>query len=186
MNCRRFKKLLSAFLDGELGSDIQGRVREHLRLCRPCARLVEAYRTGVKALGGSTELDPPADLFESVMSAVSPRPQPYRKAFELRSFIRPRVLAPALAAAVVALVFTMTPEFGIVGDGNRGNFAAVDSTMDMINFQVAEQLAGKETSREKRAVRLASYNWSEDEAVLSDGVSRNPVIVLSGVSEYGE
>ena len=182
MNCHQFQKVFSACIEGELRGEIQARAQQHLQLCHHCSRLLDAHRIGVTALGKASELAPPEDLFESVMSAVavnSPR------TFELRSVFQPRIMIPALSAALIVMMFTLFPKLEVPGEGIHPEFAVVDSTMDMINYQVAEQLASKENSQKMKAVRLATYSRVEDESGKS-GVNRNPVIILSGISDYGE
>ncbi|MCE5272209.1 zf-HC2 domain-containing protein [bacterium] len=192
MDCRAFKKLFSLFVDGELDERRNERARKHLAVCPLCCRLVAAYRAGADSLERQARLEPPADLFERVMGAVGQapatavRPRVRRERPSL-SLLRPRVMLPGLAAAAAALSFGI---FLLIGGGAQPEPAPfmvqVDSTMDMINYQVAEQLARKENSQRARAVQLASYARVEDESSQKSGISRSPVIVLSGVSDFAE
>ena len=51
MNCHKFQKVFSAYLEGELRGEIQAGAQQHLQLCRHCSRLVDAHHVGVTALG---------------------------------------------------------------------------------------------------------------------------------------
>ncbi len=192
MDCRAFRKIFSLFLDGELDERRSENARKHLAVCPLCGRLVSAYRAGADSLERQAQIEPPADLFDRVIGAVKPTPamavRPRVRRQSSPVLLRPRVLLPGLAAAAAAIL-----SFGIFllsGGGVQTEavpfMVQVDSTMDMINYQVAEQLARKENSQRAKAVQLASYSRVEDESSPKSEASRNPVIVLSGISDFAE
>jgi hypothetical protein len=184
MNCRAFKQMFSFFLEGELEPRVHAQAQAHLKGCGKCSRLVEAHRTGVRLLLDQPEIDPPENLFDLVRAAAADRSRP-APLLPVRPFRRPLFYVPATvaAAAVMAISFFFNSENGT--PVRLENYVLVDSTMDVVNFQVAEQLAYQENEARKAgsgSARLASYAGIEDEAVLSYGASRTPVIIQSGVS----
>jgi hypothetical protein len=187
MDCRTFKKLFSPFLDGALDESNSAVAREHLSVCPFCARLVSAYRAGTDNLARTRQIDPPDDLFDAVMSAVKTRPATALKhPGGALALLRPRFVLPGLAAAALALAFGFFLRTGGPEPREAQYYTLVDSTMDMINYQVAEQLARKENTQRMKAVQLASFAPSEEETAQKSGVNRHPVIILSGVSDFSE
>jgi len=186
MDCRTFRKLFSLFLDGTLDKARNEGADEHLSICPYCNRLVQSYRTGAENLSCAPQIDPPDDLFDSVMSAVKAAPDA-RKGSARVLVLRPRIVLPGLAAAAaLALAFGFFLFSGGSQPQQTQYITLVDSTMDMINYQVTEQLARKENSQRTKTVQLASYTRSEEESVEEPEVDRNPVIILSGISEFAE
>ena len=78
------------------------------------------------------------------MNAVTVRSP---RTFELRSWFRPRFIQHGVFRRVDSADLTFYPKFEAPGGGIHPEFAVVDSTMDMINYRVAEQLASKENSQ---------------------------------------
>ena len=184
MNCRDFLGHFSAYLDRELKGQALVESEAHLDGCEKCARRVNAYRQGIEQLRHLPEIEPPVNLAVRVKQAsfsgaptISLRPRRFR------------FMIPAAAAAVVAVALSVT----LIGTKDERSVAyeisPVDSTMDLVNLQVAREVLEKPASgseRPQRRIRLAYYAPDEDEPVLSYGVNPNPDIVLSGVTETGE
>ena len=93
---------LTAYLDGELSTVEAARVRDHLGSCSDCRATEALLRRTLPELAALPTFEPSPGLRRRVLAevAVLPRPWPER----LRQWLRPGVLAPALAAAAVVLV----------------------------------------------------------------------------------
>jgi anti-sigma factor RsiW len=52
LNCDEFVELVTAYLEGALDSDTEGRFVEHLAECDGCDRYLAQIRATVTALGG--------------------------------------------------------------------------------------------------------------------------------------
>ena len=181
MNCSTFKANFSAYLEGELAPDVAAACDEHLDACQACAGLMKAYRAGIGSFGQLAEIDPPADLFERVMEVVN---QPAPAGFSRLPVTKAWVPLAAAAGLILALTFGLFQP-------NVDNFdlaideIPVDSTMDMVTVQMLKERPKEKRTLPAQKAYLASYN-PDDEAVLSYGVSRHPVIVESGVSQISD
>ncbi len=186
MDCRTFKRLFSPFLDGTLDKKRSESASEHLSVCPYCNRLVRSYRAGAEHLANSPQIEPPDDLFDSVMREVKSGPAVKRRPARVLA-LRPRIVASGLAAAA-ALALALG--FFLFSGGSQPQQAQyitlVDSTMDMINYQVTEQLARKENSQRTDMVQLVAYTRPVEKQEEEPEVDPNPVIVLSGISELAE
>jgi hypothetical protein len=193
MNCSKFLSRFSSYIEGELDQKALSLSEEHLKECPRCSRLVASYRAGVKVMTEQPELDVPSDLFARVKDAAvsgkgDPRVIPFKK---------PLFWVPAAAAAMLIVALSVSYLFQPTFE--RHPFAKIaamgDSTvavMDVVNVQLLDwnNYPDKDQPVEKKShvsgkARLVSFN-PEDEVVLSYEVSRNPVIILSGVSQVGE
>ncbi|HUU29612.1 MAG TPA: zf-HC2 domain-containing protein [archaeon] len=183
----------SAYLEGELDKDTLSSCEAHLDQCSKCSRLVSAYRIGAARLTELPELQVPEDLFERVRSADNR----VRKA-QVIPWRRPLVWVPAAAAAVVAAVLTFSLFLPKGGTYSLENLARENPTMDVVNMHILEHFShpDRKGASDIKA-RLVSYTPGEeslriaggfyksdedDEVALSYGVSRHPVIILSGVA----
>jgi len=64
MSCKRFKILLSAYLDQEIGKDEEEELLEHLKTCSGCARELE-YLKDIKRIFLLREKKEPEEFFET-------------------------------------------------------------------------------------------------------------------------
>lgn len=104
---RHPQELLSAFLDGELGVDDRAGVEQHLRVCAPCATLLEDLRR--LAAETRRELPPPvpADLAARIGRRVEAIPGPAHRPAVVRPIWRaplPLSAAATLLVGVAALI----------------------------------------------------------------------------------
>jgi anti-sigma factor RsiW len=51
LNCNEFVELVTAFLDGALDAETEGRVLDHLTGCDGCDRYLDQMRQTIRALG---------------------------------------------------------------------------------------------------------------------------------------
>ena len=131
MHCS--EDVLSAYLDGDLGSEAAGRTAEHLAECEVCRRSLAQVRAIRDAAPGMEQLMPP----DRVWSAIQERIRGSR--------VRSRRLArlfwvgvPALAAALLVVVLAGRVRFPPLP--GRGMAAAVS--------ELSEDKAAEETARE--------------------------------------
>jgi hypothetical protein len=183
MNCSNFKENFSAYIDGGLSAGLQTEAENHLKSCRACAGMLEAYQAGIGIFRKATEIDPPDDMFERVMAEVNGSAP--ARVIPLRQPVRRNVLAAAavvMIALMGSLIFTGSDRVEITW--NPG----VDSTMDVVNAEeIIPDMKSKdnEVRRPAQKAYLAAYN-GEEEPSFSYGVSNHPLIVESGVSAVGE
>ncbi len=96
VKCRKIKRRLSVFIDGEATPELEGKIRDHIKSCSMCRREME-------------ELERIWNLIENV-SVPEPLPHYYtRLRANIRSNVRPRwrfkweeVLVPVTTVAVMA------------------------------------------------------------------------------------
>ena len=179
MNCGRFKNCFSAYIDGELPVDTIVEIEAHLESCPSCSGMLKSYRDGVQQLHRSAGIEPPDDMFERVMAEVDRRDR-QAKVIPLHSPVRRKAMA---AAAIVAMALAGSLLFT---GGDRVDVAwspAVDSTIDVVNAEEIKPAAEPVEETSKRPAQkayLASYGGDEEPS-FSYGVSKNPVLVESGI-----
>ncbi len=57
LNCNEFVELVTAYLEGDLDPDTEGRFVEHLAACDGCDRYLDQIRMTVQTLGGLPAAD---------------------------------------------------------------------------------------------------------------------------------
>ncbi|MDH7569501.1 MAG: zf-HC2 domain-containing protein, partial [Armatimonadota bacterium] len=70
MECRRVRKELSVYLDGEMPAAERARVAHHLRQCAGCAAEAEALRRTIHLARSLGALSPPPNLRARLHTAV--------------------------------------------------------------------------------------------------------------------
>jgi anti-sigma factor RsiW len=93
------RELLSAYLDGELSSDEQGRVEAHLASCEGCRAGLEALASVKRVVSGTAMLAAPDDLVGALQRKWRPEEKP-----DWRAWLIPKVWVPAGVAALAALL----------------------------------------------------------------------------------
>jgi len=74
MRCKRIRRRLSAYLDGELPTERMGRIEAHLAACPSCQREVQAMASAYALLDSGTAVTVPDDLvFRRPAEAPTPR-----------------------------------------------------------------------------------------------------------------
>lgn len=102
MTCDKIEDLLAAYADAELGPDERAAVERHLDACPDCAALLASLRTADASLSRFPEVEPPADLRETLYAIPARR----RFRFGLDVLLRPSLQPAFAAAAVVLTLFT--------------------------------------------------------------------------------
>ena len=110
MWCLRVRKLLSAFMDGELDSPAESSLRSHLGRCRWCRHDLGRVRRGARLAREAREVDvPPArdSLVAAIVGgALHEEDRHWRRKRAMRRWLLP---AAAAAAVVLALAFLDSP-----------------------------------------------------------------------------
>jgi hypothetical protein len=122
MRCVEVQNELSAFMDGELGSERAEEVAAHLGLCHACVEEFRSLRELVRWASLIPEEEPPAYLRASILHAMSTLgPTPAERFWSVvRQITAPRPLvwatcACATAALAVALAGTRGPQPVVTG-----------------------------------------------------------------------
>lgn len=109
MSHSEVRKLLSAYVDGELGPDVAGAVKEHVGHCEACARYLERLRTMDESVRSTRPEMPPEGYFEFFPSKLAARIRSEGRGFVLGR--RMEVRLARVRAAATALVVLMA--FGV-------------------------------------------------------------------------
>lgn len=98
MNCREVQELLSAYLDGYLGSAEKKELEEHLKSCNKCFSELETLENTIQLLNSLREekITPPPELKNNIME--------YVRSENSHNFWRNRFLLRKVAVAAVFLL----------------------------------------------------------------------------------
>ena len=102
MNCEQMTDLLSAFLDGELTTQEEKQVREHLEQCPECRALYEQLQTLHTSFSDLEEIPAPENFAQGVMSRIKAEQTP-AKPKVIPLFKRPQIRAVMGLAACAVL-----------------------------------------------------------------------------------
>jgi anti-sigma factor RsiW len=121
--CEPYEEELSALIDGELSSQREAQVRDHLSVCAGCSRSLEALRGVDHALAEIAMPEVPAGLRLRVQAEIQDIPQPEeatrkrevtpRRTAPSRArgrFYRPAAGVALAAAASVVIYLAVVPE----------------------------------------------------------------------------
>jgi len=71
MSCQEIREQLNDYVDGELATDVEHRVEEHLAACAGCREDVRQLRSLLEAAGSlAAEIEPERDLWPGVESRI--------------------------------------------------------------------------------------------------------------------
>ncbi len=137
--CERLRKLVPAYVDGELNRREAAMLEQHLRCCSSCAHEAEQLRACSARLTellseAAEDMVPPARLRTSVMQAVSDMPQDSPKTFGVPLWRRLGTIAAAFLCVVSAVVVIAVLANGDVFEQETMNGDAVPNapTADML------------------------------------------------------
>lgn len=106
MNCLSYRKLFSAYLEGELPPEQKQPLEAHLAACSECTRLLDLMRKLTCELRQMPELEPPAELVSRLYRlpemAAAGQKKP-KTAFGWKFWLNPS-WQPVLASLTVLLV----------------------------------------------------------------------------------
>lgn len=99
MNCKVAKRLISAFVDGELGHDKTALLSQHLASCRVCREEMAVLKRTVEAIGVCGDIEPSFTLADIRERAARRQPASLVPAW-LREM--PRLATAAMVLAALA------------------------------------------------------------------------------------
>jgi mycothiol system anti-sigma-R factor len=157
MDCREFRAHLDAYVDGELAVDTMLAGRTHAEECPSCASEVESGRRFRQILSDQPRESAPAAL-RTRITVLCHRDERWR-------LIRPWVLAPALAAALVAVA--LLAGVGLDGGSRSGLVASLVDTHIVYaqierpaEFMAADQRAVEAWFRDRAGLRVTVPDYS--------------------------
>jgi anti-sigma factor RsiW len=92
MTCHHVRESLQAYLDGDCGEAIRGRIEAHLASCRGCRHEFGLLRAADAALAGEQLIDPPYHLAPVIVAKAAARAR-----------LRRRLLVPVWLEALTFL-----------------------------------------------------------------------------------
>ncbi len=104
MTCKELEKLLSSYIEGELGEADRSMVEEHLRACPTCSLLLAGLEEARQALRSFPELEVSEDL-KAKLYAIPAKKKRFRLKLKLSlDFLLQPSLQPVFAAASVFMI----------------------------------------------------------------------------------
>lgn len=142
MNCRKVWPLLSAYLDSELHENLAAQVQDHLGACPACAQRAKALGGARNLLRAMRDPEPPAGLWSNVYRRIREEHLARRKARRAWALVwrTPRVLLPAMAAVVAALLFFLVLPLMGVGQKHSAPVPFENHVTQHLDFAVNEPL----------------------------------------------
>ncbi len=190
MKCKKVRKNLSAYADGELKPRPRDRIAAHIASCRECSaelsriqEVARAAKASVRSVVSAKE--PPSDLRRQVMQALSPIPSPRCIPIPVR-----KLAAGAIVLSVVSGLFGA----GLVGlrPGSEGN--TLRRTVAVQRRVIAEAQRDSQTaraelltvkarlSRTERELRVALVRSGELARVLAQAPGEEPRLVRPAIT----
>lgn len=168
--CEKYWILLSAGLDGELSSEEERELEEHLRACPACRALSEEL-SGIHTAMSGPAAEAPAQLLENVMAAVRAEgasPLPFSREQEKKKSHLKRWKSWGGMAAVIAIVLLGTVAFRL--SGNAPTSTAGGAGMPALMAAVPDEEGDRAASRA-----------ADPESAAQDAEQKESA---SGVQEY--
>ena len=157
VNCQDMDRLLTAYLDAEVGAAQRRDIEEHLGRCVPCGHRAKAEGTARRVLMvRAKSLSPPAPAaLRERCAALAPRARPA----SLRWWTMPGWLRAGVASATAAaLVFAVVLTYGIVS--HSPTLLAAELTLDHAKcFALFEPHGGPADPDAVSRQLLADYGW---------------------------
>ncbi|PYP87247.1 MAG: hypothetical protein DMF61_10950 [Blastocatellia bacterium AA13] len=108
MFTKHVSKELSAYCQGELGSDDSRRVAEHILGCRRCRKDLEEIKLGIQFAERITHAPAPASLWREIESLLDQQSIPQRRLSRRRSWVSWRNAGLAAAAVIVTVIVVVS------------------------------------------------------------------------------
>lgn len=159
MQCGRTRELLSEYLDNELAARTRKAVSEHLHTCGPCQSELEILRAITRESSSLAVLEPPADLRNRILSAVS-EPEVREGAWtRLKNLLCAQKLVWAAGfgagAAAVVLLMTTAPQRVNVTPGIR-RVAPPSVTLPTATVNANRESGARQPTEDNAAVQQAA------------------------------
>jgi len=102
MRCKKVKRELSAFIDGEVTPKLKGEIEEHLRQCADCFSEHQKFKLMIQQTANTPRITPPPSMFLEVRRRIRSAEKTGKKF----RFPRKVVFVPSIVAVVVVLLLT--------------------------------------------------------------------------------
>jgi hypothetical protein len=119
MTCERIEGLLSAYLEGELGTAERAEVDGHLAACPECAALVALMKETTRAMAAFPEAEPSPALFSSLYAIPAEKHEKKRLFRPVFDYLTRPALQPVYAAFTVLFIAMSFVLFHPEGRGIR-------------------------------------------------------------------
>lgn len=129
MRCSKAKKLISPYIDGELGSMEKGRLESHIRECAECGELLKELSKVHGMFAGAPRFEAPYGFAGMVMARITARET--RKIFPIAGFARAAAVCLVIAAGITSGEMMMKKLL----PSNKGNM--VVSSLSLSSFDPA-------------------------------------------------
>lgn len=97
MECRECLENISAFIDGELESDLQHQMESHLHTCEDCQNAADRLRAlNTVLLQAYETVQAPTDLEERILLSIRQEKKRAKQQFALTAFILVLLLSPLI------------------------------------------------------------------------------------------
>lgn len=171
-DCKKYMDMISCYADGELPEQEQKLLLTHLDGCASCRALLSAYRSIAEA-AEETLVQVPDGFAAGIMEKIARLPR--RRTSAYMKAIRPVIISFAAAAACLALVFTVSPQwFDFNSKSKQSTLAKAPELADM-----AER--GTDSALMDSAAPEASGNFGGREA--ANAKSDDERIIMYATSE---
>ena len=122
MSCRRIRRRLSPYLEGDLGDAERARLRTHLETCTACAAELDALQRTLGLLNGLPDVEPPPHLAQRIIARLRDgEGEPGRHDWLLGPLGRLSDLRAGLAALALALLAVAVLRAGGPDPGQRAD-----------------------------------------------------------------
>lgn len=119
MRCKRAKKLLTEFIDGELNNALEARVKDHLRVCDGCREAEKALRSiAVEPLRNAEKTKAPEEIWHNIKNEITSRKEE-GPVFDIREVLsgllstrKPAWVLAAAAAIIIAIAVSRLGTYG--------------------------------------------------------------------------
>ena len=176
MRCKRVRKELSAYIDGEVSSRARTRLERHLAGCAACQQYKDSLSRLVESMRRVGEVEPSAEFWSTTMRGI-------RTAMKV-----PGATAPVVPRWATALVVCLAVVLGVVGwvvfSANRAEPEAIDrSLLKQVAF--LDTVLSDETPNGQSAEALSSL---EETGLWTDlqGIGYEESSLTSAISYSGE
>jgi anti-sigma factor RsiW len=70
LSCSEASECLLDFVEGALDPKLRHSIEDHMRVCPPCGRLLEAYNKAAALCGKALQREPPAGMGERLLASL--------------------------------------------------------------------------------------------------------------------
>lgn len=167
-DCLKYQEMISAMLDGELTSQQQRELEEHLALCPECRAMHTAFLSLSEAIGEDS-IPAPAGLHDKIMTGVK-AVEKKNKRSNVFTLLRPYMTAAACLVVIVAAVLAAR-ESGLLGGMTKSD-AAMDAKTESVTMETESYDYSTDTAKMEQqsapAEGVAADNAAKAESAVEE------------------